>query len=61
MENIEIPADKVNILVEETKSIFNLLKYACEREVDNFDDIMGDVSVHTSQVIRIMREAGKAP
>ncbi len=54
MENIEIPADEVNTLIEETKSIFNLLKHACEGDVDNFEEIMADVSHPTSQVIDTM-------
>ena len=54
MENIEIPADEVNVLIEETKSIFNLLKHACEGYADDFEDIMADVSFHTSQVIATM-------
>ena len=51
MENIDIPADEVNVLIEETKSIFNLLKQGCEGDADDFEDIMADVDLHTSQVI----------
>lgn len=53
-QNIEIPADDVNMLIEETKLIFNLLKHACEGDADNFEEIMADVSLHTSQVIDTM-------
>ena len=55
MENIEISSGEVNTLVEETKSIFNSLKYACEGESDNFDDIMKNVGIHTSEVISMMK------
>ena len=54
MENIELPTEDVNTLVEETKSIFNSLKYACEEKYDNFEDIMENVSLHTSQVVSII-------
>ena len=59
MENIELPPEEVITLVEETKSIFNSLKYSCEGKYDNFEDIMENVYLHTSQVIRIMRESEK--
>ncbi len=59
MENIEIPATDVNTLIEETKSIFNLLKHACEGDADDFEDIMSDVHLHTSQVIDMMNKTIK--
>ena len=59
MDNIEIPTDEVNTLVEETKSIFNSFKYACKGECDNFDDIMENVIFHTSQVIDTMIKGEK--
>ena len=59
MENIELPSEEVNTLVEETKSIFNLLKFSCEGEYDNFNDIMENISLHTSQVISIMSKSDK--
>ena len=49
MEDIELPTEEVNTLVEETKSIFNSLKFSYVGEYDNFNDIMEDVSLHTSQ------------
>ena len=59
MEDIELPSEEVNTLIEETKSIFNLLKFSREGKYDNFDDIMENVSLHTSQVISIMTEGEK--
>lgn len=59
MGNIELPPEEVNALVEETKSIFNLLKFACEGKYDNFDDIMENISPHTSQVINIISRSEK--
>ena len=59
MEDIELPPEEVNTLVEETKSIFNLLKFSCVGEYDNFNDIMENVSLHTSQVISIMTKSEK--
>jgi hypothetical protein len=60
MENIMIPVYKVTALVEDTKAIFNLLKYACEGDSDDFDLYMEDVSLHTSQVIDTMIRAEKS-
>jgi len=54
MENIELPPEEVSTLVEETKSIFNSFKFSCDGKYDNFDDIIEDVRLHTSQVISIM-------
>ena len=56
MEDIELPSEEVNTLVEETKSIFNSLKFSCDGKYDNFTEIMEDVCLHTSQVISIMNE-----
>ena len=58
-ENIELPSEEVQTPVEETKSIFNSLKYSCEGKYDDFSDIMQDVHLHTSQVIVIMNESIK--
>ena len=58
-ENIELPSEEVQTPVEETKSIFNSLKYSCEGKYDDFNDIMEDVHLHTSQVIGIMNETIK--
>jgi len=59
MEDIELPTEEVNTLVEETKSIFNSLKFSYVGEYDNFNDIMENVSLHTSQVISIMSKSEK--
>jgi len=59
MENIELPPEEVNTLVEETKSIFNSLKFSHVGEYDKFDVIMEDVSIHTSEVISIMSTSDK--
>ncbi len=58
-ENIELPLEEVKTLIEETKSIYNSLKFSCDGKYDNFDDIMEDVSLHTSQVVTIMRTSDK--
>jgi len=58
-EDIELPSQEVQTLVEETKSIFNSLKYSCDGKYDDFKDIMEDVYLHTSQVISIMKDAIK--
>ena len=54
IESIMIPAYKVTELVEDTKAIFNLLKYTCEGDTDDFDLYMENVGLHTSQVINTM-------
>tara|TARA_B100001971_G_C17676719_1_gene280260 strand:- start:116 stop:436 length:321 start_codon:yes stop_codon:yes gene_type:complete len=54
MEDVSIPPEDVNTIVEETKQIFNLLKFSHFGEYDKFDDIMEDVSLHTSEVISLM-------
>ena len=59
IENIELPPEEINSLVEETKLIFNLLKYASTGEHDDYSDIMGTISEHTSQVIGIMKKSEK--
>jgi len=60
MQNIELPQEDVNTLVQETISIFNSLKYAYEGKYDDFEDIMADVNDHTTRVINIIKEA-KSP
>ena len=57
MENIELPPEEVNTLVDKTKLIFNSLKFSFEGKYDNFDDIMEDVTLHTSKVIGIMSKS----
>ena len=59
MDNIELPPEDVKTLTEETKSIYNSLKFSCDGEYDNFDDIMDSVHLHASQVISIMSEGEK--
>ena len=60
IDNIELPPEEINTLVEETKSIFNLLKYASTGEHDDYSDIMEDIGEHTSQVIGIMKKSEKS-
>ncbi len=55
-DDIEVPPEEVHTLIEETKSIFNSIKYSCEGEYDGFDDIMQDVKLHTSRVINVMKK-----
>lgn len=59
-DDIELPPEEVHTLIEETKSIFNSIKYSCEGRYDDFDDIMQDVKLHTSQVIDMMDKTIKA-
>jgi len=59
VKNIELPPEEVNTLVDETKLIFNSWKFSCEGKYDNFDDIMDDVTLQTSQVISIMSKSYK--
>jgi len=54
-ESIRIYVYQVTSLIEETKEIFNSLEYACQEESDNFDLIMEDVTLHTSQVIDTLK------
>lgn len=54
--NIELPLEEVQTLIEETKSIYNSIKFACERKYDDFNDIMENVSLHTKQVISFMSD-----
>ena len=59
MDNIELPAGDIQTLIEETKSIYNSIKFSYEGKYDDFDDIMENVYLHTSQVISIMSERDK--
>jgi hypothetical protein len=47
-DNIELPPEQVRTLIEETKSIFNSIKYSHEGKYDDFDDIMQDVKLTKS-------------
>ena len=58
-ENIELPSEEINSLVEETKLIFNLLKYASTGKYDDYSDNMVTITEHTSQVIGIMKNSEK--
>ena len=51
IENLELPPDELNTLVEGAKSIFNLMKYAHLGEYDDFADIMEKIGPHTTQVL----------
>jgi hypothetical protein len=55
-ESIKIYVHQVTSLIKETKEIFNSLKYAFQQESDNFDLIMEDVTLHTSQVIDTLKK-----
>ena len=59
MDNIELPSGEVKTLIEETKSIYNSIKFSCAGKYDDFDNIMENVCLHTSQVISIMTEGEK--
>lgn len=59
-DDIELPPEEVHTLIEETKFIFNAIKYSYEGQYDDFDDIMQDVKLHTSQVIDMMDKTIKA-
>ena len=53
-ENIELPPEEVQKLIEETKSIYNSIKYSFDGKYDDVNDIMENVYLHTKQVINIM-------
>ena len=55
-DNIELPSEEVQTLIEETKSIYNSIKLLYDGKYDDFDDIMENVDLHTKQVISIMSE-----
>jgi len=59
MDNIELPPEEVQILIEETRSIYNSIKFSCEGKYDDFNDIMENVYLHTKQIISIMNERDK--
>ena len=59
MDNVELPSGEVKTLIEETESIYNSIKFSCEGKHDDFDNIMENVCLHTSQVISIMTEGEK--
>lgn len=56
MDNIELPTGDIEILIEEIKSIYNTIKFAYEGKSDDFDDIMKNVSLHTTQVNNILHK-----
>ena len=55
-DNIELLSEEVKTLIEETKSIYNSINFSCEGKYDDFDDIMENIYLHTSQVISIISE-----
>lgn len=59
MDNIELPSEEVQTLIEETKSIYNMIKFLYEGKYDDFDDIMENVYLNTKQVINIMSKGDK--
>lgn len=54
--NIELSSEEVNTLIEETKLIYNSIKYSYEGKFDDFNEIMENVYLHSKQVIDIMIE-----
>ncbi|MDD4858920.1 MAG: hypothetical protein PHR56_01755 [Dehalococcoidales bacterium] len=54
-DNIELPYDDINVLIEETKSIYNSIYYSHVEDYDDFDDIMEPVYLHTKQLIDLLR------
>lgn len=58
-DNIELPSEEVQTLIEETKSIYNSIKFSYDGKYDDFNDIMENVYLHTKQVIGIMSERDK--
>lgn len=58
-ENSVLPPEEVQTLIEETKFIYNSIKYSYDGEYDDFNDIMDSVYLHTKQLIRIMSEEEK--
>lgn len=58
-DNIELPSEEVQTLIEETKSIYNTIKFSYDGKYDDFNDIMDNVYLHTKQVISIMGDRDK--
>ena len=56
VEDIVLPPEEVQVLAEETKSIYNSLWFSHEGKQDDFEDIMENVVLHTSQVIGSMKK-----
>ena len=59
VDDIELPPEEVTTLIEETKAIYNSIKFSHDGECDDFNDIMENVYLHTEQVISIMSEVNK--
>jgi hypothetical protein len=51
-----LPYGEVNKLVDEVKSMYNLLTKGHDRSVTSFEQLARDAERHTSEVVRIMRE-----
>ncbi|MFC2070079.1 hypothetical protein ACFLTB_02755 [Chloroflexota bacterium] len=56
-ETVRIYIHQISSLVNETKEIFNLLLYANQEQSDDFDIMMEDVMLHTSDVIKHLKKA----
>jgi hypothetical protein len=54
--DIEFPSEGFDTIVEETKSIYNSIGSSYQGRSDDFDGIMGDVSLHTSRIITLISE-----
>lgn len=54
--DIEFPSEDFDTIVEETKSIYNSIRSFYQGQSDDFDEIMRDVSLHTSQIITLISE-----
>jgi len=51
-----LPYGEVNKLVDEVKSMYNLLAKGHDRSFTSFEQLARDAERHTSEVVRIMRE-----
>jgi len=51
-----LPYGEVNKLVDEVKSMYNLLTKGHDRSFTSFEQLARDAERHTSEVVRIMRE-----
>ncbi len=58
-DKIELPSKEVQTLIDETKSIYNSIKFSYDGKYEDFNDIMENVYLHTKQVISIMSEKAK--
>ncbi len=56
VDDLNLPPEEVNKLIEETKSIYNSIKFSHDGKYDDFNDIMEAVYLHTEEVINIMKD-----